>query len=165
MCGFCEDMVYPRACGGTDGQSMCFITYSGLSPRVRGNPPARSSPATSTRSIPARAGEPTDSMPAMDRGAVYPRACGGTWTGWSSTLTSTGLSPRVRGNLATAFDNAAFERSIPARAGEPEQIPRGSPEGGVYPRACGGTGAWVNRSNVSNGLSPRVRGNLPGRRR
>ena len=50
--------VYPRVCGGTGSVGKDGIQYVGLSPRVRGN--RRPSPDTrsTTRSIPACAGEP-----------------------------------------------------------------------------------------------------------
>ena len=50
--------VYPRVCGGTVVASTDTETLTGLSPRVRGNPRHRLSPASSARSIPACAGEP-----------------------------------------------------------------------------------------------------------
>ena len=52
---------------------------------------------------------------------------------------SQGLSPRVRGNLGMV-DAGPFEiGSIPARAGEPSDLPGGRGLFRVYPRACGGT--------------------------
>ncbi len=55
-----------------------FIKTAGLSPRVRGN---QLSPLLFYQfqwSIPARAGEPEDSLIVAVRFTVYPRACGGT---------------------------------------------------------------------------------------
>ena len=53
--------VYPRACGGTFLNGSSMIPCSGLSPRVRGNPDGSSimRKYSRSRSIPARAGEPT----------------------------------------------------------------------------------------------------------
>lgn len=45
-------------CGGTDCETRPFWLYSGLSPRVRGNPSQGAISAISDRSIPASAGEP-----------------------------------------------------------------------------------------------------------
>ena len=50
--------VYPRVCGGTPRINPAASSWSGLSPRVRGNPSSRSTRRTSRRSIPACAGEP-----------------------------------------------------------------------------------------------------------
>ena len=52
---------------------------------------------------------------------------------------STGLSPRVRGNRAAAGEPDVPERSIPARAGEPTSRSDAINPSTVYPRACGGT--------------------------
>ena len=70
----------------------------GLSPRVRGNPPARYNRRGRRRSIPACAGEPTAERYCYGHHRVYPRVCGG--TGFSVRLApvGAGLSPRVRGN-------------------------------------------------------------------
>ncbi len=90
--------VYPRACGGTwfkDGDTNNVL---GLSPRVRGNLRELGSTPTTGRSIPARAGEPTDAKFHSDSTRVYPRACGGTWFKDGDTNNVLGLSPRVRGN-------------------------------------------------------------------
>ena len=50
--------VYPRVCGGTDLAQGSQLQPTGLSPRVRGNHPSRSTRARTARSIPACAGEP-----------------------------------------------------------------------------------------------------------
>ena len=92
--------VYPRACGGTHGQSgqqpplgglsprvrgkpvhhpSALWPFTGLSPRVRGNPLRRHAHGR-RRSIPARAGEPVLLLPGVGN-------------------PDQGLSPRVRGNL------------------------------------------------------------------
>ena len=69
---------------------------------------------------------------------VYPRVCGGTRCTNIATATSTGLSPRVRGNQA-------------ARAR--------SSTNPVYPRVCRGTQLVQVKQVLAQGLSPRVRGN------
>ena len=51
------------------------------------------------RFIPARAGEPEDVLAYRHARQVYPRACGGTTVLQCAGTCSTGLSPRVRGNL------------------------------------------------------------------
>ena len=50
--------VYPRGCGGTSMALMTVRPDSGLSPRVRGNPPEPCVDPEGHRSIPAGAGEP-----------------------------------------------------------------------------------------------------------
>ncbi len=76
-----------------------------------------------------------------------------------------GLSPRVRGNHSTSAGMSSSIRSIPARAGEPTRRRRRGRPDRVYPRACGGTLQVAALTQQRGGLSPRVRGNLVGRRR
>ena len=135
--------VYPRVCGGTLASASVSPPCAGLSPRVRGNPVDEGPGRALAGSIPACAGEPDGGSTPPTHIAVYPRVCGGT------------LCTRCWGGI---------DRSIPACAGEPWPLPTPPIGQGVYPRVCGGThgrrcgGAW------SGGLSPRVRGNRPGRR-
>ena len=70
----------------------------GLSPRVRGNPPASDNYGKTKRSIPASAGEPLKAMCENNVKMVYPRECGGTLTTRCLAELCHGLSPRVRGN-------------------------------------------------------------------
>ena len=70
---------------------------------------------------------------------VYPRACGGTRSRSDVAASSSGLSPRVRGNQHHDTDGRFLPGSIPARAGEPPTSPCGPCVREVYPRACGGT--------------------------
>ena len=130
--------VYPRACGGTTTTADMNKMGQGLSPRVRGNL-IRHLPVSTecSRSIPARAGEPLQRLPAARRVQVYPRACGGTVFRFSLVWSASGLSPRVRGNRTAIWHCQPAIRSIPARAGEPSGPATISRIKAVYPRACG----------------------------
>ena len=75
-----------------------------------------------------------------------------------------GLSPRLRGNQGLGNHFSEMVRSIPAPAGEPGQPGALGAGGWVYPRACGGTLAGATFTGEVSGLSPRLRGNLDGRR-
>ena len=171
--------VYPRACGGTYDCYCFLIGCQGLSPRVRGNRVENEVLNPCLGSIPARAGEPTHSSALLSWSRVYPRACGGTEPGLTSRYSERGLSPRVRGNLASYGKSDRMTGSIPARAGEhdltalvlvsPGSIPARAGEPAsepssrrprwVYPRACGGTPHHHACIFNHAGLSPRVRGN------
>ena len=151
--------VYPRACGGTVEPAPAGTETTGLSPRVRGNPSESPARTFALRSIPARAGEPGQSWVGPPRMWVYPRACGGTHDHADADLHRVGLSPRVRGNPGWRDESLACERSIPARAGEPDHLAGRGVGDGVYPRACGGTRRWRTTGARIRGLSPRVRGN------
>ena len=69
-----------------------------------------------------------------------------------------GLSPRVRGNLATPTFPLQHHRSIPAGAGEPSHDALYSFLHRVYPRGCGGTSVRSGPIDRTDGLFPRVRG-------
>ena len=147
---------------------------------MRGNRISISAIDTDTGSIPARAGEPLAATRRAGCLWVYPRACGGTGGYKRRSRRVRGLSPRVRGNPSATRQWMTGLRSIPARAGEPDEDGTRSFVSRVYPRACGGTCAyrarfarpWVypracgGTSGLSllalarPGLSPRVRGNL-----
>ena len=150
---------YPRVCGGTWPDACVTPASAGLSPRVRGNrmPVRRSNPPGGT--IPACAGEPPrlrrPASPARD----YPRVCGGTTIAGEAGTVITGLSPRVRGNLAFHFAVAFHFGTIPACAGEPYPLLRHRLFPRDYPRVCGGTGYQKLEWQKIRGLSPRVRGN------
>ena len=85
--------------------------------------------------------------------------CGGTRHHCGTDRVSTGLSPRVRGNLPPPKRKKARSRPIPACAGEPLSAARGTPTYPAYPRVCGGTRSGRGFGERSTGLSPRVRGN------
>ena len=133
--------VYPRVCGGTSLCSAWLYSIAGLSPRVRGNLTRSVLPSVCRRSIPACAGEPHYDPQEMVTLEVYPRVCGGTYDIVSWARDQKGLSPRVRGNPVTIWQNG--------------RIPK------VYPRVCGGTDTRRRNQKTLEGLSPRVRGNQP----
>ena len=167
VCGGTRDLrrsgavrrVYPRVCGGTPSSPSTTPAGRGLSPRVRGNPSFDPPVAHFDGSIPACAGEPAATRPTSKSTWVYPRVCGGT-RGYSRNVwLDEGLSPRVRGNLETHALGAEGLGSIPACAGEPDQLEMPLTNDRVYPRVCGGTRAWCSNRPRMKGLSPRVRGN------
>ena len=146
-------------CGGTWPAHTPAYPRGGLSPRVRGNRSSDSPKASGRGSIPACAGEPVRLVLQHRGRRVYPRVCGGTKPKPAVPCTSTGLSPRVRGNRRLRSCTYAGSRSIPACAGEPLLSPQQCRYCAVYPRVCGGTWDLWAFSDCSIGLSPRVRGN------
>ena len=109
----------------------------GLSPRVRGNRSPGSEVEFLAGSIPACAGEPGAVPVGCRRLRVYPRVCGGTEAATVSSMTSLGLSPRVRGNPGQPAGFRFEQGSIPACAGEPAHRRRAGRVERVYPRVCG----------------------------
>ena len=155
--------VYPRVCGGTKNSRRSSAAARGLSPRVRGNRVSATANIPRTGSIPACAGEPFLTATRAGTGSVYPRVCGGTLGHTLRQVATLGLSPRVRGNPALGRLFAAGGGSIPACAGEPAGAAGWRLRQGVYPRVCGGTFLFQRIARRHSGLSPRVRGNRPGR--
>ena len=147
-------------CGGTDPLIRAALVAGGLSPRVRGNRWRWCRIRPRYGSIPACAGEPPASRGTDAEVQVYPRVCGGTSSALLAWPPDKGLSPRVRGNHPVRVYAFAIARSIPACAGEPVRVVFRDWEQEVYPRVCGGTHFRLPLPPRTNGLSPRVRGNL-----
>ena len=152
--------VYPRVCGGTAWSLLLARPAAGLSPRVRGNHDRKARGPAGQRSIPACAGEPSATTNYRAPHPVYPRVCGGTSEVSPGQPIFGGLSPRVRGNQIPDGTVIVKRGSIPACAGEPRPFATGNAEPRVYPRVCGGTSLSNPKVIGTNGLSPRVRGNL-----
>ena len=133
----------------------------GLSPHGRGNQSFCSGTSSVSRSIPARAGEPGGGTSSPRLVRVYPRTGGGTGNAGNVADLLQGLSPHGRGNHAIQLWSVGWQRSIPARAGEPPTTSSPHPERGVYPRTGGGTMSFCRFTAFPKGLSPHGRGNRP----
>ena len=151
--------VYPRVCGETAFGAFFTASWSGLSPRVRGNRSDAGQRSPRSRSIPACAGKPLQAGAIGSLGKVYPRVCGETTTAQAKNWPNTGLSPRVRGNHRSHQLAGRDGGSIPACAGKPEEKKKRVYIARVYPRVCGETMPLRFASSSIQGLSPRVRGN------
>ena len=90
--------VYPRVGGGTARVARRLRQGQGLSPRGRGNQQVFPRLNEFDGSIPAWAGEPTQSSRQIPKQRVYPRVGGGTSVARAFTIHVPGLSPRGRGN-------------------------------------------------------------------
>ena len=112
------------------------------------------------RSIPACTGEPQEQPGIRPAHGVYPRVYGGTRAYIRASRAICGLSPRVRGNRLWDPDENSWKRSIPACTGEPDMKRIKSRYIQVYPRVYGGTPCPFLPFSRTQGLSPRVRGNL-----
>ena len=131
----------------------------GLSPRARGNRSSMHRRFYCRGSIPACTGEPSRAAARSSPVSVYPRVHGGTNHPLHRPSPMGGLSPRARGNRFAADFQRICQRSIPACTGEPSSVSVRSDMGGVYPRVHGGTSPMSSARPLSNGLSPRARGN------
>ena len=113
--------VYPRVYGETYPYVCPSERHGGLSPRVRGNPPADRLYARVSGSIPACTGKPPTRQPPRSRRWVYPRVYGETSMTIDTFLSRTGLSPRVRGNQRCPLLVGRPLGSIPACTGKPRR--------------------------------------------
>ena len=91
--------AYPRAGGGTGEIGDLVRCPEGLSPRRRGNPVGGLAELAPLGPIPAQAGEPRSRRCRPRESRAYPRAGGGTEYSAALPASTTGLSPRRRGNL------------------------------------------------------------------
>ncbi len=129
--------VYPRVGGANIRGNHIPERLPGLSPRGRGKRSRRFSAHSSSRSIPAWAGQTVHSCADPLLARVYPRVGGANWVGAGCLPSSAGLSPRGRGKLGAALGSYISRRSIPAWAGQTRGKPTASPPIGVYPRVGG----------------------------
>ena len=119
-----QSRAYPRACGATARIAAAVAGYTGLPPRVRGNPGRIAGPVLRHGPTPARAGQPEAVVVERAHGRAYPRACGATRRARASAWKAAGLPPRVRGNRVRHAGLAHCMGPTPARAGQPESSDR-----------------------------------------
>ena len=131
--------VYPRVGGATIPSYIADSNPPGLSPRGRGNHDDARRHRCSSRSIPAWAGQPSPKMVEIRSVRVYPRVGGATSCHARHHSTTSGLSPRGRGNHDCLGNRYAAGGSIPAWAGQPHWGGFPAPILRVYPRVGGAT--------------------------
>ena len=134
--------VYPRVGGETAARPGEVAHVGGLSPRGRGNLRLQPFRPLAHRSIPAWAGKPERDRLVANCYWVYPRVGGETASVCLRAPSTSGLSPRGRGNQPAVTRAVSDTGSIPAWAGKPKKV-------GSRPPSI-----WL-------GLSPRGRGNHP----
>jgi len=153
-----DSSVHPRACGEHTGSRVKRSTGCGSSPRMRGTRCRRRSAEDPGRFIPAHAGNTLAIGKACAITPVHPRACGEHSATNSPALPKRGSSPRMRGTLKHFLRNRAFERFIPAHAGNTGVKQSGRSHSSVHPRACGEHSAPTVSAKGASGSSPRMRG-------
>ena len=75
--------AYPRVCGATRFNETPSEDFTGLSPRVRGNPATVAYDLAERGPIPACAGQPRPQIYALPHDGAYPRVCGATSHGYA----------------------------------------------------------------------------------
>ena len=132
----------------------------GSSPPVRGTGEKYVDVVASARFIPARAGNRPSSSMASRRSSVHPRPCGEQLSGTEGLHGYNGSSPPVRGTETPVCPGCAYERFIPARAGNSGVLPASVRTRSVHPRPCGEQIYRVRHNVDEAGSSPPVRGTV-----
>ncbi len=115
--------VYPRRCGEQTKLSRSKLMNRGLSPQVRGTDRFRLRTHTSSRFIPAGAGNRLYPACSKKNSSVYPRRCGEQNDPILPTACPNGLSPQVRGTGFGPPIVGIGSRFIPAGAGNRQNWP------------------------------------------
>ena len=156
--------VYPRWRGEhaiVDGTRDLPV---GLSPLARGTRTLSARRKSSSRFIPAGAGNTPEFRPANSRTAVYPRWRGEHVEQLSGVAANIGLSPLARGTRSEKHGCTDSDRFIPAGAGNTRPAPERCPWHSVYPRWRGEHGLYQRGGKARPGLSPLTRGTQTGAR-
>ena len=152
--------AYPRSHGATEHKKKPKILDYGLSPLARGNRRCGAWWWRGSGPIPARTGQPCESMPVSISARAYPRSHGATHCDLCASACTRGLSPLARGNRSAQDLQNNAHGPIPARTGQPEDFQARPLCPRAYPRSHGATGLGFVRFSTSRGLSPLARGNL-----
>ena len=157
--GWRRAWAYPRSHGATFNERLFMAGNQGLSPLARGNLLIAPSAGLVLGPIPARTGQPGVVVHIPDRHTAYPRSHGATLGLWLTATQHQGLSPLARGNPQHPFKLRGIQGPIPARTGQPGQVPSLAGLWGAYPRSHGATVSKEQKDWIAYGLSPLARGN------
>ncbi len=125
---------------------------------MRGTVTETASLSSSTRCIPAHAGNGVGGAEHHLGEAVHPRACGERSVAESLQRDDDGASPRMRGTATRPNRAGSATRCIPAHAGNGRTPSIVSSAAAVHPRACGERGRLIATPPFQSGASPRMRG-------
>ena len=151
---------HPRACGANKYPMICHVGRFGSSPRMQGKPGALNVPHSSSRIIPAHAGQTLRCCCRRCDIPDHPRACGANNPDCDRVVQDAGSSPRMRGKHFHEVRVFDLGRIIPAHAGQTGFWVNTSMSPPDHPRACGANALYVIGTVESSGSSPRMRGKL-----
>ena len=150
--------AHPRVCGENARAKPGKPSTAGSSPRVRGKQWFDGTGSPTGRLIPACAGKTRGWRAKTRSGRAHPRVCGENARPGTQERFRQGSSPRVRGKLTDAGQEAGDCGLIPACAGKTVVARSKSSGRGAHPRVCGENSATTFEGAWGNGSSPRVRG-------
>ena len=150
--------VHPRVRGEQKEHALIAARHIGSSPRARGTVATATRAPTSSRFIPACAGN--SSQPARGTAwlPVHPRVRGEQVIGVTSSNVSGGSSPRARGTVLKQLWVHPAHRFIPACAGNRIQLKKLTAPLPVHPRVRGEQSTSYPFDGDETGSSPRARG-------
>ena len=131
--------AYPRSHGATDMAPTVLMRKMGLSPLARGNRAGPGSGVQLLGPIPARTGQPLQTVSGWPLPRAYPRSHGATWDLVADCRAVMGLSPLARGNRPLCINLISASGPIPARTGQPHQAAQAVRCQRAYPRSHGAT--------------------------
>ncbi len=156
--------VHPRGCGEHLNLAAANSWRSGSSPRVRGTLFLVAVDLSSTRFIPAGAGNTRKTPRYCYPGSVHPRGCGEHTATAHRRICRAGSSPRVRGTLNGAKRVPDQRRFIPAGAGNTNPVVKSNLAKTVHPRGCGEHFNEVVRMSLDVRFIPAGAGNTTQKR-
>ena len=133
-------------------------TVYGSSPLARGTPSRRSGRHSSTRLIPARAGNTTGQCERRCGSSAHPRSRGEHKTAFSPPESFAGSSPLARGTPVAGDHGECTPRLIPARAGNTNACKQGVAAASAHPRSRGEHSKFPLNRPPDCGSSPLARG-------
>ena len=170
MCG--EKCTFPAPSGSTRGSPPRvrgkhfyegFGYYGkGSPPRVRGKGGNPSCVISGTWITPACAGKSSTRMEALTSMQDHPRVCGEKTRIRSTTRSTAGSPPRVRGKGTPTDQMTLQTRITPACAGKSGKGGARRKAGRDHPRVCGEKASATPLKSSPRGSPPRVRGKAPG---
>jgi len=150
--------VHPRVCGEHHLHPCRVCALVGSSPRLRGTLCHRPLVDSTSRFIPASAGNTSRSFGLAVAVSVHPRVCGEHSHSLSPKSRANGSSPRLRGTLQSSTPSSTCPRFIPASAGNTKGRWTETMLRPVHPRVCGEHPSAGLMHLFDNGSSPRLRG-------
>ena len=157
--------VHPRGRGEHATTTPLRETHSGSSPRARGTRPGARSRCSTSRFIPAGAGNTAPLIAWIASPTVHPRGRGEHGRAHSKILQKRGSSPRARGTRGGRQLNNSTWRFIPAGAGNTVTQHQTPPLQTVHPRGRGEHVGVESLPGFVRGSSPRARGTRRQRQR
>ena len=157
VCSF--STVHPRVCGEQKLDNLTEITDRGSSPRVQGTVQIIGATSTTSRFIPACAGNRGGPKAGKGGSAVHPRVCGEQQALRDKHPLPSGSSPRVRGTGVWTPRRYRARRFIPACAGNRINTTFLVWEPSVHPRVCGEQPRLARRGHRRLRFIPACAGN------